>query len=111
MSDKDIKEILTRLESIEQKFDSILEANSESEDLEDEELTDEMIVEALYLIKEGGRVSASYLQRVMDISFTLATELVNKLEEDGAIGPAIGAKPREILIDDPTTFLTKKRSN
>ena len=48
-------------------------------------------------VEEAGRASTSYLQRKLKIGYSRAARLMDVLEERGVIGPADGAKPREIL--------------
>jgi len=43
------------------------------------------------------QISASLLQRKFKIGYSRAAHLLDKLEEAGYVGPAIGAKPREVL--------------
>ena len=42
------------------------------------------------------------LQRRFSIGFNRAARIIDQLTEMGAIGPANGAKPREILVDSYT---------
>ena len=45
------------------------------------------------------KASASLLQRKFKIGYNKAATMIDKLEEDGIIGPATGnSKPREVLI-------------
>lgn len=113
MSDKDIQEILKRLESIEKKVDALIKSNADAEDyLEgNTEVTEGLIEDAVFVIVQTRKVSASYLQRRLGIGFTLSRKLVDMLEDEGAIGPPNGAMPREVLIDDPASFLAKRKSN
>lgn len=113
MSDKDIQEIFKRLENIEKKVDALIKSNADAEDyLEgNSEVTENLIEEAVFVIVQAGKVSASYLQRRLGICYTLSSKLVNVLEDEGAIGPPNGAMPREVLIDDPISFLAKRKSN
>lgn len=113
MSDKDIKEILEKLKSVEKKVDALIKSNSDVQDLleDNSELTEDIIEDAVFVIVQAGKVSASYLQRKLGITFSLACKLVDLLEDEDAIGPAYGAKPREVLIDDPASFLSKRKSN
>lgn len=55
---------------------------------------------ALELIREEKRASTSFLQRRMRLGYTRAARLMDLLEERGVVGPAEGAKPREILVAD-----------
>jgi len=42
-------------------------------------------------------VSVSLLQRKYMIGYSRAARLLDQMEADGIIGPAIGSKPREVL--------------
>jgi len=61
---------------------------------------DDMLEEAVKLVLEGGRASTSLLQRRLGIGYPRASRLMDQLEEEGVIGPANGAKPREVLWHD-----------
>jgi len=58
---------------------------------------DELLEEAKELILTAGKASASYLQRRLKIGYARAARILDLLEEAGIIGPADGAKPREIF--------------
>ena len=58
---------------------------------------------ALELIREEKRASTSFLQRRLRLGYTRAARLMDLLEERGVVGPAEGAKPREILVADPAS--------
>ncbi len=63
-----------------------------------EEGEDDMLEEAKELILKERKASASYLQRRMRIGYARAARILDLLEEQGIVGPADGAKPREILL-------------
>lgn len=63
---------------------------------------DEYLYEAGMLCIEMGKASSSMLQRRFSIGFNRAARIIDQLTEMGAIGPANGAKPREILVDSYT---------
>ncbi|MCK4738783.1 MAG: DNA translocase FtsK 4TM domain-containing protein [Deltaproteobacteria bacterium] len=42
-------------------------------------------------------ISTSYIQRRFRIGYNTAARLIEKMEEDGVVGPAKGSKPREVL--------------
>jgi len=50
------------------------------------------------LVIEAGKASASFLQRKLRIGYARAARLIDMLEERGVVGPAKGAKPREIYM-------------
>ncbi len=53
--------------------------------------------EAKKAVIAAGRASTSFLQRRLRIGYSKAARLIDLLEERGVIGPADGAKPREIF--------------
>ena len=59
---------------------------------------DEMYEEARHLIVESGKASTSFLQRRLRLGYARAARLMDILEERGVIGPADGAKPRDIFV-------------
>lgn len=63
-----------------------------------EAIDDELYEAAKKLAREAGKVSASYLQRRLRVGYARAARLLDLMEERGVIGPADGAKPREVLI-------------
>jgi S-DNA-T family DNA segregation ATPase FtsK/SpoIIIE len=66
--------------------------------MEDDENEDEMYESARLAVMEAGKASTSYLQRKLKLGYARAARLMDVLEERGVIGPADGAKPREVLI-------------
>jgi len=60
---------------------------------------DPLYQQAVDIIRQTKKASASYLQRRLRIGFTRAARLIDLMEENGVVGPAQGAKPREILND------------
>lgn len=71
---------------------------------------DSLVDEAKKVILQSGKASASLLQRRLRVGYARAARILDILEEQGIIGPADGAKPREILssevpsIDDSSGF-------
>ena len=60
---------------------------------------DELLTQAVEIIRETHRASTSSLQRRLRIGYTRAARLIDILEERGIVGPPCGSGPREILID------------
>lgn len=48
------------------------------------------------LIISKKQASAAILQRDLKISYAKAIEVLDKLEEEGLVGPSDGARPREV---------------
>ncbi len=60
---------------------------------------DPLFMEAKQLVLETGKASASLLQRRMKVGYARAARLLDELEEAGIVGPADGAKPREVFTE------------
>ena len=60
---------------------------------------DEIVEQAIEVIRQTKRASTSSLQRRLRIGYTRAARVMDLLEERGIVGPPDGAGPREILID------------
>ena len=58
---------------------------------------DPLYDQALEIVIQAGKASASYIQRKLSIGYNRAARLVEEMEERGIVGPANGSKPREII--------------
>ncbi len=57
------------------------------------------------IVIETKKASASFLQRRLRIGYSRAARLIDMLEEKGIVGPADGAKPRDVYGDQPKSAL------
>jgi S-DNA-T family DNA segregation ATPase FtsK/SpoIIIE len=60
---------------------------------------DSLYNDAVDLIRDTGKASASLLQRRLSVGYARAARILDILEEHGLIGPANGAKPRDIYLN------------
>jgi len=61
--------------------------------------TDPLFEEAKRVVMESGKASASLLQRRMKLGYARAARILDEMEEAGIVGPADGAKPREVFTE------------
>jgi S-DNA-T family DNA segregation ATPase FtsK/SpoIIIE len=61
---------------------------------------DELFDQAVRLVVEQQQASTSFLQRRLKVGYSRAARLMDELEEAGIVGPAEGAKPRQILVGE-----------
>ena len=58
---------------------------------------DALLPQAIDLVKQHQRASASLLQRRLRIGYSKAAQLIDLLEQQGVVGPAEGGRSREVL--------------
>jgi len=74
-------------------WEKLLQEPGEGED-------DGLIEQAVSIVRQGQRASASLLQRRLRIGYPRAARLLDQLEEMGIVGPSQGGgKEREVLVD------------
>lgn len=73
--------------------------SSPFEDDGDAEQLDALFEKAVDIVLETGTASTSFLQRKLSVGYARGAKIIDQLQEKGIIGPANGAKPREILIN------------
>ena len=78
--------------------ESILEEKKAREIDTGEGEYDEKYDEAVAFVAEAGQASISLIQRRFRIGYNRAARIVEKMEEEGIVGPSDGIKPREVLI-------------
>ncbi len=58
---------------------------------------DHLFEEAVDIVRNSGKASASYLQRRLQIGYNRAARLIEEMERQQIVGSANGSKPREII--------------
>jgi len=105
VGDDEITSIVHHIRDVngEPDFDSHFQKNIES--LEDAsggvngEWDDELVPDAIEVIRNSKRASTSMLQRRLKIGYNRAARIMEILEAEGMVGPENGSSPREILMD------------
>lgn len=66
---------------------------------------DELFDDAVKVVSQYDKASASLIQRRLQIGFNRAARLLEQLEEFEVVGEAEGSKPREVLVKNAKEFL------
>mgnify|MGYP002682249056 CR=1 FL=1 len=74
-------------------------ADDSLEDLAEQD--DELFDDAVRIVLETGQASISMVQRRLRVGYTRAARLIDMMELRGIVGPHIGSKAREILVNAP----------
>jgi S-DNA-T family DNA segregation ATPase FtsK/SpoIIIE len=70
---------------------------------------DNQFANAVRVIVNAQKGSASLLQRKLSVGYNRAARLLDELEEHGVVGPPNGSKPRDVLISDAEEFLQSRQ--
>ncbi len=84
------------------KFQRSIEEESDGDGADSggpEEFEDELVPDAIEVLRASKRASTSMLQRRLRIGYNRAARIMELLEDKGIVGPENGAQPREILKD------------
>ncbi len=85
-------EYLADFTALEEDSEGLLEAPEDEAD-------DELYREAVKIAMQQGKISVSMLQRRLRIGYNRAARLVERMEEEGIVGPSDGVRPRPVLVD------------
>ncbi len=66
---------------------------------------DSLFEEAIRVVCQHDRASASLLQRRLSIGYSRAARILDQLEEVGIVGQGEGSKPRDVLVQNAQEFL------
>jgi S-DNA-T family DNA segregation ATPase FtsK/SpoIIIE len=74
----------------------VFEMKKETESSAADEEYDEMYDQAVAIVTETQQASISMIQRRLRVGYNRAARMIEQMERDGVVGPADGAKPREV---------------
>ena len=66
---------------------------------------DPSLEEAIRIVCQNDRASASLLQRKLSVGYARAARIIDQLQELGIVGPGEGSKPRDVLVRNAEEFL------
>lgn len=70
---------------------------------------DEHFADAVRIVCNAKKGSASLLQRKLSIGYNRAARLLDELHQHGIVGEQEGSKPRKVLLSDPEEFLARAK--
>ncbi|MDE2588421.1 MAG: DNA translocase FtsK, partial [Patescibacteria group bacterium] len=68
---------------------------------------DAIVEEAIRVVCQFDRASASLLQRKLSLGYSRAARILDQLQELGVVGPAEGSKPRDVLLRNAEEVIAK----
>jgi S-DNA-T family DNA segregation ATPase FtsK/SpoIIIE len=74
----------------------VFEAKKEIDGGNGDDEYDEMYDQAVELVTDTQQASISMIQRRLRVGYNRAARMIEQMERDGVVGPADGAKPREV---------------
>ncbi|MDB4392728.1 DNA translocase FtsK, partial [bacterium] len=108
VSDEEVEQIVNFCANqTEQRFEEsiqkVIESGGSGSDGGGEEVSDadeEALERCMEVLRAEGKASTSLLQRRLRLGYTRAARMIDILEARGIVGPADGAKPREVLLPE-----------
>jgi S-DNA-T family DNA segregation ATPase FtsK/SpoIIIE len=98
VSDQEVRKVITfiKRQARPRYRPEVLEAKRELEASGGDEEYDEMYDQAVAIVTDTQQASISMIQRRLRVGYNRAARMIEQMERDGVVGPADGAKPREV---------------
>lgn len=96
----DEDELVAEIEREVARCDSGKKGDSLSQPGENGVEEDQMLIPALELAVESGKISTSFIQRRLSLGYGRAAKIIYRMEQLGYVGAPDGQRPREVLITD-----------
>ncbi|MCB9671759.1 MAG: DNA translocase FtsK [Alphaproteobacteria bacterium] len=99
VSDEEVERVCDYLreQAAPQYIDAVTAEPGVEEEISDEE-RDPLFAEAAEVVIGAGKASTSMVQRHLKIGYNRAARIIDQLEMAGIVGPADGARPRDVLV-------------
>ncbi len=100
VTDKEIARVIEFIKNQQQPtYDDTILSQQSSSSLGVSGEKDELYDDAVRVVMETNQASVSILQRRMRLGYTRAARLIDLMEQSGLVGPYVGSKPRDILVN------------
>jgi DNA segregation ATPase FtsK/SpoIIIE, S-DNA-T family len=98
VSDQDVRKVMKFIKQQARPHyrPDVFEVKKETEAAVADEEYDEMYDQAVAIVTETQQASISMIQRRLRVGYNRAARMIEQMERDGVVGPADGAKPREV---------------
>jgi S-DNA-T family DNA segregation ATPase FtsK/SpoIIIE len=77
-------------------IEDITKESEEGEGVSEQD-RDALYFDAVQIVQDAGKASTSMIQRHLKIGYNRAARIIDQMEMSGVVGPADGARPREVL--------------
>ncbi len=113
VSDGEIRKLIDFLKKFEAPPDYSEEVTrtpvkTPSSKFEEGEEQDELLDDAVRIVCNFERASASLLQRKLKVGYARAARILDQMERAGIVGPSEGSKAREVFNQNAQNYLTSK---
>lgn len=99
VSEEEIARLVKYLrEQGEPEYNEAILEEPDSAEFENDPEFDEYYDQAVRIVAETRQASISMIQRRLKIGYNRAARMVERMEQEGVVGPSRGAKPREVLV-------------
>jgi S-DNA-T family DNA segregation ATPase FtsK/SpoIIIE len=98
VSDQDVRKVMAfiKQQARPQYRPEVFETKKEIDAAAVDEEHDEMYDQAVAIVAETQQASISMIQRRLRVGYNRAARMIEQMEREGVVGPADGAKPREV---------------
>ncbi len=102
--------IMTKVDESIDPINKIVQTSAVNNDFDkfQEQSDDDKFIEAVKVILNYDKASASLLQRRLKIGYARAARILDELQEKGMVGVPDGSNPREVFIEKVNTYLQKQ---
>jgi len=98
VSDQDVRKVMAfiKQQARPNYRPDVFEVKKEVDGADADEEYDEMYDQAVQIVTETQQASISMIQRRLRVGYNRAARMIEQMEREGVVGPADGAKPREV---------------